>query len=365
MKLTRYLARRFLRSLAGVVGGFAAIVILLEAVELIGDLSGTGAGPTQALRLALLAAPGALYDILPLMVVLGAVALFLALARSSELVVIRAAGRSAIAALWGPVLVIFGLGVLAVGLGNPIVAATQATYAAVKSELRGQAPRIAALGRDGLWLRQADATGQTVIHASEASTDGTQLSSVTLLTFAPGGLPLRRISGRTAQLTPAGWQVTDAKVWPLADTPNPEAVATVTPTMVVPSSLTPEQIRDSFGDPARVPVWDLPAFIAGLQAAGFSALRHQVWLQSQLALPVTLTVMVLIAAAFTMRHHRAGGTGAMALAAVLAGFALHFVANFAKVLGETGQLPVALAVWSPPIAGAMLALTLLLHKEDG
>lgn len=365
MRLTRYLASRFGRALVGVIGGFAAIVILLEAVELIGDLSGTGAGPTQAVRLALLAAPGALYDILPLMVVLAAVALFLALARSSELVVIRAAGRSGIAALWGPVLVTLGVGVLAVGLGNPIVAATGATYAAVKAELRGQAPRVAALGRDGLWLRQADPTGQTVIHAAEASTDGTELSAVTLLTFAPGGLPLRRITGASARLTLDGWQVTDAKVWPLSGAPNPEAAATVTPSLLVPSTLTPEQIRDSFGDPAQVPVWELPGFIAGLQAAGFSALRHQVWLQSQLALPVTLMAMVLIAAGFTMRHQRAGRTGAMALAAVMAGFALHFVGNFAKVLGETGQLPVALAVWSPPVAGALLALTLLLHREDG
>ena len=42
-----------------------------------------------------------------------------------------------------------------------------------------------------------------------------------------------------------------------------------------------------------------------------------------------------------------------------------FLRNFAQALGETGQIPIALAAWSPPVAAVMLALGLLLHLEDG
>ena len=43
------------------------------------------------------------------------------------------------------------------------------------------------------------------------------------------------------------------------------------------------------------------------------------------------------------------------LLALLAGIAIFFVRNFAQVLGESGQIPVVLAAWTPPVA-ALLSL---------
>ena len=137
------------------------------------------------------------------------------------------------------------------------------------------------------------------------------------------------------------------------------------PQFSVPSTLTPDQIRDSFGTPFSIPIWELPAFITRLQTAGFSAQRHLVWFQSEIALPVFLVAMVLIAAAFTLRHQRGGRTGLMVLFAVLLAFVTYFVRNFAQVLGENGDLHAVLAAWAPPLAAIGLSLGLLLHNEDG
>ena len=99
--------------------------------------------------------------------------------------------------------------------------------------------------------------------------------------------------------------------------------------------------------------------------AGFSTKRHEVWLQSELSRPLFLMAMVLVAAAFTMRHTRFGGTGVAVLVSILLGFGLYFIRNFAQVLGENGQLPILLAAWAPPVASVLLAFGLLLHTEDG
>ena len=85
----------------------------------------------------------------------------------------------------------------------------------------------------------------------------------------------------------------------------------------------------------------------------------------QLALPLLLTAMVLVAGGFTMRHVRSGRTGMMVLFAILGGFAIFFLRNFAQVLGENGQIPVIMAAWAPPLAATLLAIGLLLHVEDG
>lgn len=75
--------------------------------------------------------------------------------------------------------------------------------------------------------------------------------------------------------------------------------------------------------------------------------------------------MVLIGAAFALRPARFGQSGIMLLMAVLAGFALYFLKDFAESLGASGAAPLAVAAWTPPLAAILLTLGLLLHLEDG
>ena len=55
----------------------------------------------------------------------------------------------------------------------------------------------------------------------------------------------------------------------------------------------------------------------------------------------------------------------MVLYALVLGFSLYFIRNFAGLLGESGQLPILLAAWGPPLAAILLPMGLLLHLEDG
>ncbi|MFN7053454.1 MAG: LptF/LptG family permease, partial [Gemmobacter sp.] len=224
--------------------------------------------------------------------------------------------------------------------------------------------RVLSVSNEGLWLRQGGDGSQTVIHAARANADGTELFDATFLSFSETGLPRERIAAETARLIPGAWELTGAKRWRL-DSVNPEAAAQAEAVASLPSDLTRAAIRDSFGSPSAIPVWELPRYIKGLERAGFSARNHQVWLQMQLALPLLLTAMVLVAGGFTMRHVRSGRTGMMVLFAILGGFAIFFLRNFAQVLGENGQIPVIMAAWAPPLAATLLAIGLLLHVEDG
>jgi len=244
------------------------------------------------------------------------------------------------------------------------VAATVKRYDALWSTHAHGSASVLSINEDGLWLRQGGADGQTVIHAARANADGTVLYGATFLTFGSDGRPLTRIEADQAQLVPGAWELTLAKRWAL-EAANPEAGARIEATVMLASDLTPDAIRDSFGKPSAIAIWSLPAYIAGLERAGFSARNHRVWLHTELALPLLLAAMVLVAAGFTMRHARAGGTGPLVLFALFGGFGIFFLRNFAQVLGENGQIPILLAAWSPPVAATLLALGLLLHLEDG
>ena len=96
MILHLYIARRFLRAFAMVFAVFLAILLPIDLAEQLRFLGHGDAGTGAAGRLALLNLPGALYQMLPLFIILATLVLFLGLARTSELVVIRASGRSAL-----------------------------------------------------------------------------------------------------------------------------------------------------------------------------------------------------------------------------------------------------------------------------
>ncbi|MCF2872643.1 LPS export ABC transporter permease LptG [Octadecabacter sp. G9-8] len=364
MILHRYFARRFTWTFLATLGGFFLLMVLVDLVEQLRRYGGD-APFGDVLQLSLLNLPGGLYGIMPLIMVLATLAMFLGLSRSSEMVVTRAAGRSALRALSAPLVVTALIGAITVGVFNPIVAATSKEFETREATLRSGAPSVLSISGNGLWLRQGNDSSQTVIRANGTNLDGTELAGVTFITFTPEGGPTRRIEAAFARLTPGAWDLIDAKAWPLDGTGVAEARATTHSSLRVPSTLTADEIRDSFGDPSSIPIWELPAFIDRLEVAGFSATRHEVWFQMELALPAFLVAMVLIGAGFTMRHQRGGRTGVMVLSAILICFALFFLRNFAQILGENGQIPALLAAWAPPLAAIGGSLGLLLHLEDG
>lgn len=364
MTLDMYLIRRLLAAWIMVLGVFVGMLLLLDMIEQMRRFSGESAGIAQILRLSALNTPEALYEIAPLVLMLAAMWVSLAWSRSSEFVVIRSAGRSVPRLILVPAIVFFAISIAFVAVMNPLVASTTREYSRAQAQLQGDSGSAVIISGQEVWLRQADTLGQTVIYSPRAEHTGTVLHDATFLIFdADDGLS-QRLRAVRAELQRGAWSLYQVKQWNLSDI-NPEQQATLSAQLQVPTDLTPEQIRDSFAQVRTVPLMQLPRFIAALERAGFAALEHRMRLNMELALPVLMTGMMLLAMGMCIHHARAGGAGIRALITILAGFTLFFLRNFAQVLGETGQVPVMLAAWGPPVATLLLAVGLLLNLEEG
>lgn len=366
MILGLYLVRR-LATAFGLIGGvFFGMLLLFEVVEMMRRFGGDGTPMRQILWLSMLRVPTTFYQILPLLMILSSMTMFLGLARSSELVVMRGAGRSALRMIREPFVAAMLFGAFAVAVLNPLVTSASRQYhRQMQALVTPDAQAQISIEGTAIWLRQGDARGQTVIRAQTVESDGLGFDRVSFLLFARDtGLPLTRIEAARARLEPGLWRLEQAKRWDLQAV-NPERAAEEFAVLELPSDLTGERIRESFGRIATQSIWDMPDFIRALDRAGLSSRAHRVQFQAELALPVLMGAMLLVGAVLCLRHARAGNAGSRILMTVLAGFALFFLRNFAQVLGENGQIPLVLAIWTPPIASMMLALGILLHLEDG
>ena len=72
-----------------------------------------------------------------------------------------------------------------------------------------------------------------------------------------------------------------------------------------------------------------------------------------------------MAASFSLRLGRRGGLPRVIIISALAGFGVYFFSEFARALGQSGILPIALAATSPALASILIGMTLVFNQEDG
>ncbi len=364
MILHFYFARRFAAFFTRVFVLFFLFLLLIDLVNQLRNFSSV-ISFQKILTLTLLNTPEVMYQMMPLIMILSATSVYISLSKSNELVISRNSGRSVVQTLMGPIMVTVCLGSILVTVFNPIISATSALYLDLRDSYSNQKRSVISIGAEGLWLRQGDENGQTVIRAERANFDGSVLYGVSMLEYRGNGSPRRRIEASSATLQGGEWWLNKTKVWPLISGINAEENAQKHEWLRVPSNLTTDQIRDRFGKPSTVSFWSLPVMIDQLKSAGFSARRYEVWYQTEVARPLFLVAMVLIGAAFTMSHSRQRSLGLGVLMAILLGFGLFYIRNFAQILAENGQLPVMLAAWAPPMAAIFLGLGILFQAEEG
>ena len=366
MTLFIYIAQRFFWATVFAFAIVLFLATLFDAIELARRGGDEVGGFGLMLSLAAMRAPSISIKAAPFVMLLAAMWTFARLARSSELVVTRAAGVSGWGVTAPAVLSAAALGVFATTIYNPIAAAMLDRYERTEAKLFRGEEGLLSVSQEGLWLRQGDARTQSAIHADKSNGDGTVLGDVFVLIFEDQDRWIGRIDAEAATLRRGYWRLENAVIREVdPNDPNAPPSETALETYDLPTTLTRDKILDSFAPPETIPFWELPGFIQTLRDQGFSARRHVLHLHASLSAPLLFAAMALLGGAFSMRHARLGGLGAMALYATMTGFGVYFIFDIAQALAGSGVIPAIPAAWGPPSAAMMLAAGLLLHFEDG
>jgi lipopolysaccharide export system permease protein len=362
-RLELYVLNRTLVSVAGALAVIAAVILLIDFVDVSRTVGGRAdTGFVSLLWLTLLKAPSTILTLLPFAFLFGTLAAFVALNRRSELIAMRAAGVSAWRFILPAAAAAFLVGALTVSVLNPVAAWLNVRFeqarTAVLDDYLASAPKET-------WLRQTDERSQVVIRAqAHDEVDGTiRLKVVSMFIYRvseDGGLDFsRRVEAAEARLMPGYWRLTGVRE------ATPGAGSVRSDSLTIPSTLDDQAAIERFTTPESIAFWRLPATIAGTEKAGFSALPYRLRLQQLLATPLLYSAMSVLAAAFSLRLMRLGGLPALAGSGVILGFVFFFFNQMCLALGKAEIIPAALAAWAPPILALLSGLTLLCYTEDG
>jgi len=358
--LSRYFGLRFLNAVLVVFAGIFVLVMLIDYIEMMrraGDIPNVS--PVLVAKTSIYRVPQVVERILPFCVLIGAMSCYLNLSRRLELVVARSAGLSAWQFVTPALGVAFVLGIVATTIYNPISAILQERSKRFESELFGQTANSIRQSGGTFWVSQRTDDGQAIIGAVSSRDQGVNLNGVSVFAFDNEGRFKQRIEARAAVLEPGLWRLRDARIYTLGVLPS------IQPEVLLKTSLTPEQVRESFATPETVPFWDLPQYIQTAEHAGLAAAGYRLQLQKLLARPFLLAAMVLLAAAVSLRFFRFGGVQKMVLSGVAAGFLLYVLSKVTEDLSKAELMHPVAAAWFPVLVGGVTGFIALLYQEDG
>lgn len=363
LTLLRYLGRQYFMSFLGFISVLLMVIYLVDTLELIRRAaSHPELGFGQIARMSFFHLPEVGQQLFQFAVLFGALFTFWRLTRTSELVVLRAVGVSAWEFLLPAVAVAIVIGIVKVTIVNPIGSVFSARFEEMDNTLlRGKSSTID-LSAGGLWLRQSGEDSYTIIHARNVDSSTWRLKDVSIFFLTNNDQLTGRLDAPDAALVGPNWDVENGS-FNRAD--RPDEAPTIVPRTLIPTDITPAKIQEIFASPKSHSFWSILHYIRTMEATGISAVRLRLQYLEMLADPVLFGGLVLLAAAAALRQTRRGGTLYVIATGILAAFALFFLGNVARALGESEAIPITLAAWTPAGLSLLGGVAALLYLEDG
>jgi len=350
----RYLAKEIYAAVALIL---VAFLMLFAFFDFIAELENLGSGNYQLPDMALfvlLTAPGHIYELMPIAVLIGTLYALTTLARHSEITVLRVSGLSTMAALGGLARIgaVFVLMTFIVG----DFVAPPAERAAKRLRLEAMSDVVGQEFRSGLWAK--DDTNFINVRAvlPDASLEGVRIYAF------DKQHALRSISeaAEGEYLPPNKWRLKN-----VAQTIFEENQVRVDhfPEMEWQSALNPEIVSVLLVLPERMSVMTLYRYIEHLRENQVKTGRYEIALWKKGIYPLAAFVMMLLALPFAYLQGRLGAVSAKVFAGIMLGITFHMLNGLFSNLGIINSWPPFFSAITPSVLFLLAAAVMLWWTE--
>jgi len=337
--LTRYLGREIYVSVALVL---TALLMLFAFLDFIRELSSIGEGQYHlgyVLLFVLLTIPGHIYELFPVVALVGTIFALVQMAANSEITVYRASGAS----LWQMIGALFKIGmplvILSLIFGELL--APPSERMAQKLRLKAQNAQVTLKEfRSGVWVKDE----QSFVNVKNVMPD-TSLSNIDIYRFDETYHLREIINAKRASYVEQGiWKLDEVQ-----ETSFGKEGVTVSnlASQEWRSALNPEIFSVLLVVPEQMSAWHLYQYTAHLRDNRQKSGRYEIAMWNKLAYPLATMVMMILALPFATYHRRAGGISAMVFMGIVLGLSFHF---FGRLVGSLG----ALNDWQPFISATAM-----------
>lgn len=347
-KLDRYIGSHVLLAILSVLGVIVGLALLFAFIDELGDVKGNYS-TLNAAAYVVMTTPRRVYDMLPMAALIGCLIGLGALASSSELTIMRAAGVSLgriVLAVMKPLVVLMIIGVV---IGE---------YVAPWSENLAQSNRAAAQGageaqssKRGLWHRQGD----EFVHINAVQPSGLLLG-VTRYRMDDQRRMLSASFARRGRFENENWILSDVATTHFRGD-HTEVIHADEERWDV--QLTPQLLSTVVMEPDALSVTGLWRYIHYLSEQGLNNSRYWLAFWTKLLMPMVTVALVLLAISFIFGPLRSVTLGQRVFTGVIVGFTFRILQDLLGPASQVFGFSPLLAVVVPAGICALAGLVLL------
>lgn len=345
----RYLMREVFSSVFLVL---AAFIALFSFFDLINEMRSVGKGGYEvghALIYVTLSLPGMIYELTPIAALIGALYSLSALARHSEITVLRASGLATRDLLMTLFRVAALLALLIFAVGEGLVPFSER----MAQELRTRAMSnvISHQGFDtGLWVKD----GRSFVNIGEATPDA-RLKGIRIYQFDELNALRSVTEAKTATFSPPDHWLLNSVVRTMIE--NESSRVEQLDSLDWHSAVNPDLLSVLLVQPERMSIFGLFSYTRHLIDNHQKTERYEIAIWKKLIYPLAAFVMVALALPFGYSHDRVSGVSLKIFAGVMLGILFYMLNGLFSNLGVINS-------W-PPLASAVAPSALFMFAAGG
>ena len=337
------------------LGIVAVLLVMLTLDSLInfagetGDIGRANYTVWQAIYFVLLNIPQKIYQMFPMVALLGTMVSLGMLASHSELVAIRASGvstaRIALSVLKTGII----LTVIVIAIGE-LVAPPAVQYAKL-NRVAAMEAKISLNTDYGLWARDAN----NYIHIRRVENDG-RLIGINLYIFDDKQNMVETVTAATGEYAEDHWELQRVVKRFIS---NEKIDQQYMETLRWDSLLNPDVVNVVSVTPENLSIWKLRGYIAYLNDNQLDSREYELSFWSKLMAPFTIAVMIVLALPFVFGSLRNVGAGQRVLVGFLLGLGFFIFNQLLAKVGLVYNLHPLISAASPTIVVLVAGLWLL------
>jgi lipopolysaccharide export system permease protein len=351
--LNKYLLKEVVFNVLLVMLALIAMFSFFDLIQELDELGKGNYGLTKVLLFVLLSAPGHIYDVSSVAVLIGCLYSLGQFSRHSELIILRVSGLSVfnIAVLLLKIGLIFTLMTFLIGeLITPL-----SEKMAQRMRIKATDSVIAQEFRSGLWVKD----GNNFVNVEEVLPD-TTLLNIHIYEFDQNAKLLKTRHAKGGEFENDYWKLKE-----VTETNFGQDVSKVSLSAEAKwySLIRPELLNVLLVTPEKMSAWNLYSYINHLTVNKQKTTRYEIALWAKLIYPLACLVMVILSLPFGFIQQRAAGAGSKIFVGLMMGVIYQILNRVFAHLGLLNDWTPLFSAVMPTLLFLTVGLTILYYVE--
>ena len=339
--INKYLIVKFLKTILNTLLVFFSLGVVLNLYEEIEFFKNLDLSFTLPIILSLSYVPTLITELLPFIFFISSMFYFLSLRSSKDLLSIKVFGYSNIKIILIISLFSFLLGCIVLFVVNPITSTFVKYYETEKARYSRDVDHLVSINKNGVWIKEIDEFGYKIINAEEINNE--TLERISIYIFNDNKL-IKRIESESAIISNNPWLMKNVNIYNIK-----ENNSTFLENYEFQSEITLGKINSLYKNLNTISFLSLVLNYSQLNKKGYSQKILNEKINKFTSLPIFLSLMVVLAAIFTIGSLKNKQNFYYILISILVCVTIYYFKDLSIALGKTEKINLILSVWMPVI----------------